>query len=124
MAISAENHAAANLSAVDARWVLAVQVARTLEGGKAAALPPERRSRLVATAVDMGLRPFDANLVIAIVQDGVRNGEGGLTREVEGRLTLVPAPRTDSAVPGPLALAATILLALGTFAALVAWLGG
>lgn len=123
MAIAAENHNAAGLSAVDARWVLAVQVARNLEGGKSASLPPERRSRLVATAVDMGLRPFDANLVIAIVQDGVRTGEGALTRTVESRLTLVQAPRNEPAFPTPVLIATTVLLALGTFAALVAWLG-
>ncbi len=48
MDIAAENHASAGLSAVDARWVLAVQVARNLEGGKAAA------QLLIATMGDKG----------------------------------------------------------------------
>lgn len=46
-----------------------------MEGGKAALLRPERRRELFHRAEDMGLRPFDANLVIAIVQEAARRGE-------------------------------------------------
>lgn len=70
-----ENLSASGLAAEDARVVFALDVERSLEGGKAAALRPERRERLVAGAVKRGMRPFDANLVIAIVQDAARRGE-------------------------------------------------
>ncbi len=77
------------MSAGDARWVLARRVAEQLEGGTAAILTPERRSRLLATARRVGLRDFDANLVIALVQDGRRTGRGALNPNVERALTLI-----------------------------------
>lgn len=90
--IGAENARAAGLSPTDARWVLALRVAAGLEGGAAAVLPPERRRRLVAQGAVLGLREFDSNLVIAIVQDAVRSGEGATSAQVEGRLGMVRAP--------------------------------
>lgn len=92
--VARENRAAADLSALDARWVLAVQVAKEigLSGAPGAGvLSPERRRNLLKLATRMGLRPFDANLVIAIVQDGCRSGDGALSRDVSDRLTLVRA---------------------------------
>ncbi|MCW5777162.1 MAG: hypothetical protein KIS87_12060, partial [Phycisphaeraceae bacterium] len=78
----------------DARWAMAVRAAASLEGGRAAVLPPEKRDRLVALGVNLGLRPFDTNLVIAIVQDAARLGEGPHGPSVEPRLRLVrPAQR-------------------------------
>ena len=74
-AVHLENLSASGLAAEDARVVFAIDVERSLEGGRAAALRPERRERLVAGAVKRGMRPFDANLVIAIVQDAARRGE-------------------------------------------------
>lgn len=64
-----------DLLAADARFRFASQVARHLEGGKAAILRPERRDLLVAGAVREGILPFDANLVIALVQDATRRGD-------------------------------------------------
>jgi len=61
----------------DARWLFAVRVSGSLEGGKAALLTPTKRRDLIAAAVGTGLREFDANLVIAIVQDSARRGELG-----------------------------------------------
>jgi hypothetical protein len=58
----------------DARWVLALRVAQHLDGGTAAILTFEKRARLLAIARRLGLRPFDAGLVIAIVQDAARTG--------------------------------------------------
>src|SRR6185295_11957443 len=72
--VRSENFAAASLDATDARWVLAVRASQSLEGGAAAILAPERRRRLISFALGMGLRAFDANLVIAIVQDAARCG--------------------------------------------------
>lgn len=64
-----------DLLAADARFRFASHVARHLEGGKAAILRPERRDLLVAGAVREGILPFDANLVIALVQDATRRGD-------------------------------------------------
>lgn len=123
-AVAAENRVSASLSALDARWVFAVQVARTLDGGKAAALPPERRRDLIAGAARMGLRTFDANLVIAIVQDAARRGESPLSRETEFCLKLVRAPSDE----GPegwnwmLIVGMALLLAGGALAGFMIWL--
>ena len=93
-AVMVENHAAAGLCATDARWVLAVRATQSLEGGRAGVLSPEKRRRLIAFATGMGLRPFDANLIIAIVQDAARTGAGPLSLEVESRLRILPEANT------------------------------
>lgn len=64
-----------DLVASDARFRFASEVARQLEGGKAAILRPERRDVLVARAERDGILAFDANLVIALVQDATRRGD-------------------------------------------------
>ncbi|MGH7243504.1 MAG: hypothetical protein ACREJD_08825 [Phycisphaerales bacterium] len=75
----------------DARWVFAVRVKREIQGGKAAIIAPESRRRLLKLANRLGLRNFDANLVIAIVQDDAR---------LYG--TAIPVPSEDA--KGPLSL--------------------
>lgn len=55
----------------DPRWVLAARTAESLEGPL---LTPEKRQRLLRLAHLLALTPFDANLVIAIVQDQARRG--------------------------------------------------
>ena len=50
----------------DPRWILAMQTQSRLQG---ATLPPERREELLRSGKKLGLRAFEANLVIAIVQD-------------------------------------------------------
>jgi hypothetical protein len=122
--IAAENHAASGLGATDARWVLAVQVMRSLEGGKAAMLRPEKRRGLLVAAQTLGLRSFDANLVIAIVQDGVRSGEGGLSRNVEDRLALVRPASAPSEFPAGLLLGVAIVLGVAAFGILTRLVGG
>lgn len=67
--VAKENRLASTLSPQDARWRLAVDVASSLEGGRSAMLTPERRKKLLTRAEELGLRAFDANLVIAVVQD-------------------------------------------------------
>ncbi len=91
----AENQSAAKLSAIDARWVLAARTSQSLEGGRAALLTPDKRRLLVRLGNAMGLRAFDAALVIAIAQDAARAGEP-LTRSAQDRLAMVrPATNTD-----------------------------
>jgi hypothetical protein len=119
--IAAENHAASGLAADDARWAFATAVSQSLEGGRTAALPPASRERLVGMATRMGLRPFDANLVIAIVQDGARSGEGSLAAPMAGRLMLVRPPASSERAPAWPLLAAAVALGAAMCAALVRW---
>jgi len=76
----------------DPRWVLAVRTAESLEG---AMLRPERRERLLRIARLMGLTPFDANIIIAIVQDQARRGFEAEYCPIAGepQLEMVPLPR-------------------------------
>lgn len=129
--VERENRAAASMSALDARWVFAVQVAREIElsgAPSAGVLAPERRRNLVSLATRLGLRQFDANLVIAIVQDGCRTGEGagaGLSREVSDRLTMVrSAEATEGLSVRELAawLVASACLAVTIGLALTKWI--
>lgn len=86
--VALENRLAA-LSADDVRLSFATQVAARIEGGKAAILRPAARERLLSEGKAVGLRPFDVSLVIAIVQDAARRGEGVATGPVSSRLGLV-----------------------------------
>jgi hypothetical protein len=55
----------------DPRWILALRTAQELEGE---ILPQEKREHLLSAGTAMGLSPFDANLIIAIVHDQARQG--------------------------------------------------
>ncbi len=48
-----------------------MRAASQLDGS---ALPPERREKLMRVARLLGIRVFDANVIIAIVQDQARQG--------------------------------------------------
>ena len=61
-----------SLDPTDPRWVLAVRTQTHLEGS---VLRPEARERVLRTAKTLGIRPFDANVIIALVQDRARRGE-------------------------------------------------
>jgi hypothetical protein len=70
-----ENRAAADdatLDPRDPRWVVAARAHAQLDGS---AMTPEARRRVMRTASALGVRPFDANVIIAIVQDHARRGE-------------------------------------------------
>lgn len=75
--VARENHAAAvsSITEQDVRLLFAGEVKQCVEGGRAAILRPERRRALFERADALGLRAFDANLVIAIVQEAARRGE-------------------------------------------------
>lgn len=77
-------------SPTDARWVLASRVRDALEGGAAGVLRPESRSRLLDLGRRLGLRPFDINLIIAIVQDHVRCAGSEPRSEMLRRLAVIP----------------------------------
>lgn len=76
------------LRPTDPRWVLALRVRERLEG---ALLRPDQRQRLIRLGSVLGLTAFEANLVIAIVQDNARRG-GDLGAAV-GSLASVPRHR-------------------------------
>ncbi|MBX3322894.1 MAG: hypothetical protein KF757_07885 [Phycisphaeraceae bacterium] len=93
------DNAGVSLAPTDPRWVFAVRVAASLEGGRAGVLTPAKRDHLLRLADLFGLRPFDASLIIAIVQDSVRCGRKALGVTTAERLSLVRpvhAGRADS----------------------------
>lgn len=75
----------------DPRWVLAVRTAELLEGP---ILRPERREGLLRLGGALGLSLFDANLVLAIVQDQARRGYAPTHCPAAGemQLRMVPLP--------------------------------
>lgn len=89
--------AASSLEAGDARWVYAVRVAAAIEGETAAILTPEKRERLLKLARLLGLRDFDAALIIAIVQDSARCGLSTLGQTTAERIAMVRMPQTAAA---------------------------
>ncbi len=92
--VTRENLAAARnpeLDPLDPRWVLAARAYSQLQG---TAMPWEGRQRVLRTAGRLGVRPFDANLVIAIVQDNARRGRD--LSETAGPLALLPPTRPRS----------------------------
>jgi hypothetical protein len=116
------------LTATDARWVFAARVGESLEGHSAAVLPPEKRERLMRLAEVIGLRAFDANLIIAIVQDSVRCGLEPLSRSTADRLAMVAGAGSTTRRAGGWSRAmvvawAAMLGAMGA-TALIRWVGG
>jgi len=84
------------LAADDPRWVLALRVAESLEG---TTLAPAKRARLIEMGRKFGLTAFDANLVIAVVQDQARRGHRPevCPRMGEPQLRMIAAPDRDDA---------------------------
>lgn len=66
--------------------------AMSLEHGRAAVLVPERRRKLMMLALHLGIRPFDASLIIALAQDRARRGER-FTPDIESGPTPAVWPR-------------------------------
>ena len=60
-------------------------------------LTPERRERVMRSARHMRIRPFEASLIIAIVQDHARSGLS--LEDAHGTLALLRKPRQG--VSGP-----------------------
>ncbi len=111
--VASENARAATMPQTDARWIFALDVAGQLQGGRAALLAPERRRQLVARAVHAGLRPFDANLVIAVVQEAARRGECVTSDAFGGRLAVIHPARPRHGAGGAwLKLAASVAVAV------------
>ncbi len=126
--IALENRSAAGIGPDDPRWVLAVRAAQLIEGGRAAILTAQKRRELTRLAIRMGLREFDAALVIAIVQDAARSGRGGgvivpVAQDTMARLRLV-SPAEPCAKPAEVVwFVASFALACALFAVAARWLG-
>lgn len=122
--IARMNRRSAAMDSTDARWVLACRVAVSLEGGRAAILRPEARDRLLVQAERMGLRPFDANLVIAIVQDSARCGLEPLGLPTAERLPMVRPAHTPTPAGLPVLARLGIALSVGAVlaATMIRWL--
>ena len=129
LAVVKENRLAAHAGRIDGdmvdahdpRWVLAMQTQARLQG---AMLTPERRDELLSSGKKLGLRPFESNLVIAVMQDQARQakplhmaestigviGVKPATRKVVVRRERESATRwLVAAIGGAIALAAVIL---------------
>ncbi|MEQ8846006.1 MAG: hypothetical protein RIB58_14255 [Phycisphaerales bacterium] len=121
--VARSNRQAASIDATDARWVFACRVAASIEGGRAAILRPEARDRLLNQASALGLRAFDANLVIAIVQDSARCGQEPLGLGTADRLPLVRPAHVPTATSMPIMARVAIAAMVGVVlaAVLIRW---
>ncbi|MHC4416106.1 MAG: hypothetical protein ACYS0G_12565 [Planctomycetota bacterium] len=94
--VADENRAAFrnfSLNPSDPRWALAVRAYSQLQG---TTLTLERRQRMMRTARQLGIRPFDANIIIAIVQDHARRGTD--LSAAAGTIALLPPPAPSRSV--------------------------
>lgn len=108
---------------LDPRWLLAVHVAQKLDGS---VLLPEHRESLVREGVESGMSPFEANLVIAIVQDKARRGVPPVWCPMAGeeqlRMITPPSPAKNDRAARWMLRASWIALAIfAAEAALLAW---
>lgn len=104
--IARENRQAAlqfDLDPADPRLALANRTRAELQG---TVLPADGRDRLLTLATQLSLRPFEANMIIAIVQDEARLGTVlhrpavDATRHRVDRLRIIPRPeRTATGQP-------------------------
>lgn len=112
----------------DPRWVLAVRTASCLQGS---VLSPEKREHLLRVGRSMRLSAFDANLVIAVIQDQARRGQLAhyCPQAAAAQLAMIPKPRRTTWTHlfhgrSRLPTAIMILTLLALQAWLIAWLLG
>ena len=122
-AVVEENRAAASnsgLEPADPRWVLAMKAYSQLQGS---ALTLERRQGVMRTARQLGVRPFEATLIIAIVQDQARRG--GEPGDAAPTLAMLDKPKPpSSAQTAWTRWIAAVITALAANAFLIWWLTG
>ena len=105
----------------DARWQLATETQRALQG---AVLAFEDRRRLLAMANRLGIRAFDANLILALVQDRARRGEP--LEAAAATIEMIPKPsermsRRKGRDWTPIWITA-LMVAMAVDALLIAWM--
>ncbi|MBL8745483.1 MAG: hypothetical protein JNK58_03910 [Phycisphaerae bacterium] len=126
-AVADENRHAADLASSDGdlRKIFALRASQMLEGGRAAIMPPESRRMLVGEARRFGLRAFEANLIIAIVQDGARRGQSPVSAATAELIGVIPTQRRREAkqlLAQRLIVAA--LMGVGLLTILIRWISG
>lgn len=117
--VAGENRAAAantRLDPTDPRWVLAVRAYTQLQGS---ALTLDRRRRVMRLARQLGIRPFDASLIIAIAQDRARRGDD--LAEAAGTLAILDKPGRGRPARGDLARWVAVLATATVANALLIW---
>lgn len=110
----------------DLRRLFALRASQMLEGGRAAIMPPESRRMLVGDARRFGLRAFEANLIIAVVQDSARRGEPPAAAAAAGVLDVIPTrpPLREKRQLLVQRVVVSILMALGILSILIRWING
>jgi hypothetical protein len=106
-----------------------MRAAAELQGS---ALTPERRERVMRTARTLGVRPFDANLIVAIAQDHARRGEPiaaarpilSLLAHPDGPSPADGLPRAPAARAGRLVAASALAAAAALTWLLARWVAG
>lgn len=114
----------ASLDPSEPHWKLAMETYRSLTG---ATLPPEQRERLLRMARRLGVRTFDASVVMAMTQDRARRGESldGLVRLLPRAGAAMPQPAQSASMDRVLALLVVSGVLGSLIAAIVAsWIAG
>lgn len=109
----------------EALGILTHTIADSIEGGRIALIRPERRRRILHAASLLGVRAFDANLLIAIVQDDARRGVHTTPDDPRLRLLDPASRRSDAGGWARAAIAqavAAIVIAAGAVATVIVWL--
>jgi hypothetical protein len=102
----------------DPRWQLACATRDALQG---AVLTYENRRKVMLLAQRVGIRPFDANLIVAIVQDRARRGES--IENAAEAISVIPKPvRPARRTATAWVWASAILVAILVDAVLIGWL--
>lgn len=118
--VAAENRSAAGLDPETAEALFAAAVRQVV--GADGTLPMERRASLMRTAKRLGVRAFDATLIIAVVQQRERE------HAPDRRVRISSEDHTEQkAAHGRvifLRLLATLLLASGILAVILSWILG
>lgn len=106
------------LDPMDPRWTLACATRDSLQG---AMLTYENRRKLMMLAQRVGIRAFDANLIVAIVQDRARRGEP--IESAAEALSVIPRPLARKRMSATAWVwAAAIFVAVLVDAVLIGWI--
>lgn len=101
----------------DPRWLVAIETAAQLEGS---VLTFERRRKVLAFAHRLGVRPFDANLIVAAIQDRARRGES--ISEAAPIVAMTARPHGRKLGWRKVAWSVAWVVAIGAHAAVATWI--
>ncbi|GEM_PF-1564818 len=101
----------------DPRWLVAIETAAQLEGS---VLTFERRRKVLAFANRLGVRAFDANLIVAAIQDRARRGEP--ISDAAPIVSMTARPHIQRLLWRNVAWSVAWIVAIGAHAALATWI--